>query len=125
MACPPGLTAEGYEVQFGVNHMGHALLTHLLLPLLRETAKDNPEADVRVVTLSSTSEMENENPWGVHFEALKTDECGGLQTWDRYGQAKLANVLFGRALAAREAEVGSGVRSMVVHPGIVKSNLGM
>ncbi|KAI9872796.1 MAG: hypothetical protein M1823_008080, partial [Watsoniomyces obsoletus] len=38
MACPPGLTSEGYELQFGTNHLGHALLTHLLLPTLRKTA---------------------------------------------------------------------------------------
>ncbi|KAI8232827.1 hypothetical protein K4K54_011478 [Colletotrichum sp. SAR 10_86] len=52
MAVPPGLTEEGYEIQFGTNHVGHALLTKLLLPLLVETAAKF-EADVRVVVLSS------------------------------------------------------------------------
>ena len=63
MATPPGTTAEGYELQFGTNHMGHALLTRLLLPALRRTAA--AEGDVRVVNLSSVAEkMAAKPPYG-------------------------------------------------------------
>ncbi|KAL9051333.1 MAG: hypothetical protein Q9162_006088 [Coniocarpon cinnabarinum] len=125
MACPPGVTKEGYEIQFGTNHMGHALLAQLLLPVMRKTAKEEgPDADVRVVTVSSSSEQKHINERGVHFEDLKTEDSGGMNPFYRYGQSKLANVLFARALADREHEVGSGVKSMVCHPGFIKSNLG-
>lgn len=53
MASPPGLTKDGYEIQFGTNFLGHALLAKLLLPMLQRTATNDPYADVRVVTLSS------------------------------------------------------------------------
>ena len=59
MALPPGKTKDGYEIQFGTNHIGHALLTKLLMPTLQQTVKDG--GDVRIVNVSS---------WGHNFPPL-------------------------------------------------------
>ncbi|KAL9052886.1 MAG: hypothetical protein Q9162_005112 [Coniocarpon cinnabarinum] len=124
MACPPGLTSDGYEIQFGINHLGHAYLIDLLLPLLRKTAKEDPSTDVRVIALSGGYEGEFLNPRGIHLEDMKSPDCGGLKPFNRYSQSKLANVTYARALAQKEQEIGSGVKSVVVNPGFVKSGIG-
>lgn len=98
MATPPGLSEDGYEVQFATNHIGHALLTKRLLPLLEKTAAI-PGADVRVIITSSTG-------WhgGVmKFDPLKTtkDTAVAMGRWLRYFDSKLANVLYARELAKR------------------------
>ncbi|KAF4813140.1 Short-chain dehydrogenase TIC 32 [Colletotrichum siamense] len=116
MAVPPGLTEEGYEIQFGTNHVGHALLTKLLLPLLVETAAKF-EADVRVVVLSSHAHnMVPEG--GINFDSLKS-VAAEYSTWIRYGQSKLANALFARSLARHYPQLT--VSS--VTPGNVDTNL--
>ena len=84
MATPTGTTEDGYEIQFGTNHMGHALLTKLLLPTLLATVKQ-PGADVRIVNL--TSEGHNLAPsGGIIFDKAKLDAQG---TWARYGQSSM------------------------------------
>jgi len=89
MATPPGQTREGYELQFGTNHVGHALLTKLLLPKLKETAF-KPGSDVRIINLSSSA-----HHWapkeGYLLDQVKTD-MKATSTWARYGQSKLANI---------------------------------
>ena len=113
MAVPAGTTKEGYEIQFGTNHMGHALLTKLLLPTLLSTAKDG--SDVRIVNL--TSEGHNMAPsGGILFDKSKLDAQG---TWARYGQSKLANILYTRELASRNPSI----TCVSVHPGIVETDL--
>lgn len=119
MACPEGLTKEGYEIQFGTNHVGHALLTKLLLPTLQRTAKGAPEGSVRIVNLSSMGEQMAPKPDGIKFDHLKAPNSGGINTWTRYGQSKLANVLFAKALAKRYPEIVS----TSVHPGVVQTEL--
>ncbi|MCJ1397497.1 hypothetical protein MMC11_000690 [Xylographa trunciseda] len=114
MATPAGTTKEGYEVQFGTNHMGHALLTKLLLPTLLSTA-EQPHADVRIINL--TSEGHNLAPsGGILFDKTKLDAQG---TWARYGQSKLANLLYTKELAAHYPTI----TSVAVHPGIIKTDL--
>ncbi|KAK2041458.1 retinol dehydrogenase [Colletotrichum somersetense] len=117
MAWPPGTTKEGYEIQFGTNHMGHALLTKLLLPTLKHTAKTSPDKDVRIVSLSSAAE--NWVPSDLYnFDDLKTD-MASTGTWARYGASKVANIHHSRALAKRYPEI----RCISVHPGAVNTNL--
>ncbi|KLO97329.1 alcohol dehydrogenase Bli-4 [Fusarium fujikuroi] len=117
MACPPGQTTEGYEVQFGTNHMGHALLTKMLLPLLTRTASSSPRSDVRVVSVSSVAHKFGPSG-GIQFDTLKSN-ASGISTNDRYGQSKLANILFIRELAAHHPEITSAS----IHPGTVKTDL--
>jgi NAD(P)-dependent dehydrogenase (short-subunit alcohol dehydrogenase family) len=129
MATPPGLTKDGYESQFGTNHMGHALLTKLLLPLLTKTATTTDNAlkqphlptsavaDVRVISLSSDGHTMAPKG-GIMFDTLKTD-ADALGALGRYGQSKLANVLWGRQLARAQPQLTVAV----VHPGIVQTQL--
>ncbi|KAL2015674.1 hypothetical protein VTK56DRAFT_5031 [Thermocarpiscus australiensis] len=113
MAVPPGITADGYEIQFGTNHMGHALLTKLLLPLLTQTAA-GADADVRVVSLSSDGHRFASKP-GIDFASLKTP-ADGLGPMGCYFQSKLANVLWARQLAREQPRLTVAA----VHPGTVR-----
>lgn len=117
MATPPGLTKDHYEEQFGTNHMGHALLTKLLIPVLEKTAK-LPSTDVRIVALSTKG-----HHWvprgGIVFDSLKTD-ASSMGPYVRYGQSKLANILFIRQLAKEYPQF----TSVAVHPGLVHTNIG-
>lgn len=114
MATSPGSTAEGYELQFGTNYMGHALLTKLLLPVLLSTAEAR-ESDVRIVNVSSEGHILAPGA-GILFDKSQLDARG---TWARYGQSKLANILFTRELARRYPSIAS----VAVHPGLVKTGL--
>ncbi|KAJ5214220.1 hypothetical protein N7449_001389 [Penicillium cf. viridicatum] len=113
MAQPPSQTVDGYELQFGTNHLGHALLIKKLLPLLEAST------DPRIVLLTSQG-------WGLHprggivFDKLKTTQdiaFGG--PWVRYGQSKLANLVYARELAKRFP----AITSVSVHPGVVGTGL--
>lgn len=115
MATPLATTEEGYESQFGTNYMGHALLTKLLLPTLLSTASE-PCSDVRIVNLTSEGHRLAPEPAGILFEKSALDQKG---VWTRYGQSKLANILFTRELAKRYLPI----RSVAVHPGLIKTSL--
>jgi len=117
MAAPPGLTKDGYEIQLGTNHMGHALLTKLLLPVLDKTAKSSANADVRIVSLSSYLHVYPPKG-GFRFDTLKTT-ADNLGTYERYGQSKLANILWVRQLAKLYPQFTVAA----IHPGVVKTNL--
>ena len=111
MAIPPRRTADGFEMQFGTNHLGHFALTGLLLPALRE----RPGA--RVVTVSSILHRSGR----IDFDDLQGD-----RRYDKrraYGQSKLANLLFMRELDRRAAAAGLDLRSVAAHPGYAATNL--
>lgn len=119
MALPPGLTADGYEVQFGTNLLGHAALVKLLLPLMEATAQRGH--DVRVIWNTS---LGYKFAPGIDFASLKTPQANispvyVLGDWFRYGQSKLANLLYARELAARYPSI----TSVSIHPGIAKTGL--
>lgn len=114
MGNPPTTTDEGYEIQFGTNHIGHFLFTKLLLPTLQKTASE-PSADVRVVSVSSVGH--NGSP---SFEVMtSTNDLLESSTWTRYGASKAANILFASELARRYPEI----MSVSAHPGAVSSDL--
>ena len=115
MAVPYSTTKEGYEIQFGTNHMGHALLTKLLLPTMLETAKQ-PDADVRIVTLSSAGHALAVSK-GIEFDQVALEQ---ENTWRRYGSAKLANILFAREIAERYPRQ---ITSVSLHPGVILTDL--
>lgn len=113
MANPPDVTKEGFEIQFGTNHIGHFLLTKLLLPTLKQTVSISP--DVRVVTLTSVAHHTSPS-----FDVMtSTYELLEVHTLVRYGASKAANVLFAAELARRHPEI----LSVSVHPGAVASDL--
>jgi NAD(P)-dependent dehydrogenase (short-subunit alcohol dehydrogenase family) len=116
MSVPPAQTKDGYEIQMGTNHVGHALLTKLLLPTLEANAKKN---DTRIIVLSSQGSMMAR---GIGYSALKTDGksrtmLGGTQLL--YLESKLANVYFAQQLAAHYPNI----TSVSLHPGIVATGL--
>lgn len=108
MIPPFSRTADGFELQFGTNHLGHFALTNLLLPRIRE----------RVVTVSSS---------GHRMGSINFDDLG----WERrpyramgaYAQSKLANLLFTSELQRRLSEAGSTVIATAAHPGTSATNL--
>ncbi|XP_055625680.1 retinol dehydrogenase 12-like [Toxorhynchites rutilus septentrionalis] len=109
MACPRALTKDGFEQQLGVNHLGHFLLTTLLLDRLKASAPS------RIVNLSSMAHR-----YGViDKQDLNSEKSYNQVT--AYCQSKLANVLFTRELANRLK--GTGVTTYAVHPGTVNTEL--
>ena len=118
MATPYSKTHEGYEIQFGTNHMGHFLLTKLLLPTLLRTAEQGgPDADVRIVNLSSDGHRFSRfAPNGLILDQTAAETYG---TWTRYGSAKLANILHARALQKRYPQL----TCTALHPGVIQTEL--
>ena len=113
MACPKSTTADGVETQFGVNHLGHFYLTTLLLPILTKTGTSkNPS---RVVNLSSMAQFVFAPKEGILLDDLNGDK--NYHDWQRYGQSKLANVLFSNEL--NEQCQGKNVISIAIHPGVI------
>ena len=111
MAPPRGETADGFELQFGTNHLGHFALTGLLLPMME--GRD----DARVVTLSSMAHR---------FGRIALDNLDGRRRyfrWRAYAQSKLANLLFALELDRRLRAAGSTVKSLAAHPGYAATNL--
>jgi retinol dehydrogenase-12 len=117
MAVPDAVTEDGYEIQFGTNHLGHALLTKLLLPSLTATSK-LPATDVRIVTLSSSAHGVSTPNGGIQFPLLQTSQIEDGRV-AKYGQSKLANILHSKELARRFPEF----TCVAVHPGMVSTGL--
>eukprot|EP01012_Entosiphon_sulcatum_P047864 TRINITY_DN6548_c0_g1_i3.p1 TRINITY_DN6548_c0_g1~~TRINITY_DN6548_c0_g1_i3.p1 ORF type:complete len:410 (+),score=96.27 TRINITY_DN6548_c0_g1_i3:924-2153(+) len=126
MATDFGLSADGFELQFATNHLGHFLLTQLLRPAL---VRSQPS---RVVVVSSAAHL-HPYPEGIRFESLRPKQPDdnnnataaaaeeGYQRWLAYGQSKLANVLFAQELA--EQLQSTRVLVNAVHPGFVNTEL--
>ena len=112
------LTEDGFEMTFGVNHLGHFLLTMLLLDRMKATATGPGAAQpgsVRIVNLSSDAHRQSS---GLPWDDLRRDR--GYSTISSYGDSKLANILFSRALAKRLE--GTGITANAVHPGVVSTS---
>ncbi len=111
MALPERRTAQGHEMQFGTNHLGHFALTARLVPLLTAA----PEA--RVVTTSSHMHRIGKMRWD------DLDWNRSYRRWPAYGQSKLANLLFAMELDRRASAAGAHVSSMAAHPGYASTGL--
>jgi nucleoside-diphosphate-sugar epimerase len=115
MNTPFQRTKDGFEMQLGTNHLGHYLLTELLLPLLKKSVPS------RVVCVSSCFHDKAMGREGyIDFEDLNFEKRK-YDGWVAYGQSKLANLLHARQLAKRLA--GTSVTTASVHPGWVRTNL--
>ncbi|MBT2446537.1 SDR family NAD(P)-dependent oxidoreductase [Streptomyces sp. ISL-43] len=112
MALPYGRTADGFETQFGVNHLGHFALTGLLLPGLLAAG-----SGARIVNLSSGFHALGD----VDHEDLNGERR--YRRWIAYGRSKTANLLFTHELARRLAAAGSGIVTAAAHPGYSATNL--
>ena len=111
MALPYRRTLDGFEMQFGTNHLGHFALTGLLLPAILATPR------ARVVTVSSGAHTNGI----VDFDNL--DGSKGYKPWRAYAQSKLANLLFAYELQRRLAAAGATALSVGCHPGWAATNL--
>jgi len=114
MACPRSTTVDGFEMQFGTNHLGHFLLTNLLLPYLKQAG------NARVVNVSS---------YGHTMSGIRFDVCGKTDIydewfgdWKAYSISKTANILFSVELDRRYRN--DGIRSFSLHPGVISTELG-
>ncbi len=111
MVPPKSTTKDGFELQFGTNHLGHFALTAHLLPRLLETD------DSRVVNVSSMAHKSGR----IDFDNL--DASKGYRAWAAYGQSKLANLLFTSELQRRLSEAGYATMVTAAHPGWTATNL--
>ncbi len=104
-------TSDGFEMQFGTNHLGHFALTGLLLAVLQDTP------DARVVTVSSGGHRMGK----VEFDNLNAERV--YKRWGAYGLSKLANLLFTYELQRRLESAGKDVIAVAAHPGYTATNL--
>jgi NAD(P)-dependent dehydrogenase (short-subunit alcohol dehydrogenase family) len=110
MACPFARTSDGFELQFGTNHLGHYLMTGLLAPALLRGAP------ARVVSVSSRGHQMSPVVFDdIHFERRPYDK------WSAYGQSKTANILFAVELERRLGP--RGVHANALHPGVIPTDL--
>jgi NAD(P)-dependent dehydrogenase (short-subunit alcohol dehydrogenase family) len=105
------LTADGFEMQLGTNHLGHFALTGLLMPALVANG------GARVVTVTSNAHRMGR----IKFDDLQSER--GYGAWAAYNQSKLANMMFVRELAHRSSRAGTGIVSVAANPGFVDTPL--
>lgn len=109
---PPALTADGYEIQFGTNYLGHALLMRLLVPAICQV-------EGRIVCLTSLA-YRHAPSGGIQFDTLRTSRNIGFgEGLVNYSHAKLANLLYVRALAKHYPDI----KVVAIHPGVVKTEM--
>ncbi|WP_439031923.1 oxidoreductase [Gordonia terrae] len=108
MAVPFRRTTDGFEMQIGTNHLGHFALTALLLPKITD----------RVVTVSSTVHQIGR----IDLDDLNWEQRR-YRRWRAYGDSKMANLMFGKELAARLDAAGSSKKSLIAHPGYASTEL--
>lgn len=104
-------TADGFELQFGTNHIGHFALTAQLLPLLRRSKS------ARVVTVSSVANRQGM----INFDDLQSRSA--YDPGKAYSQSKLANLMFALELQRQSEKHGWGITSIAAHPGVSRTNL--
>jgi NAD(P)-dependent dehydrogenase (short-subunit alcohol dehydrogenase family) len=112
MGIPERKTVDGYEMQFGVDHLGHWTLTALLMPALARTS------GARIVTTTSTA-----HHLGRAVDPKNPQLEGRYGPWRAYGQAKLANFHFGLGLQRELERAGASAASLIAHPGLSNTEL--
>lgn len=119
MFCPFQLSEDEVEMQFATNHLGHFLLTNLLLDNMKTTAKCTG-IEGRIVNLSSVAHLHT-YPKGIQFDQLNDKKIYNDKM--AYGQSKLANILHAKELSRRLKEEGANITVNCVHPGLIMTNL--
>ncbi|KAK6936824.1 Short-chain dehydrogenase/reductase SDR [Dillenia turbinata] len=119
MATPFMLSKDNIELQFATNHIGHFLLTHLLLDTMKKTAKKSKK-EGRIVNVSSEAHRFSSRG-GIRFD--KINDESGYNRFASYGQSKLANVLHANQLARHLKEDEVEITANSLHPGLIATNL--
>lgn len=119
MAPPFTLTQDNIELQFGTNHLGHFLLTNLLLETMKSTARESRK-EGRIVNVSSMGHYYTYSE-GIRFD--KINDKSSFNTIYAYGQSKLANILHTNELAKHLKEEGVNITANSLHPGAIATNL--
>ncbi|KAJ8620792.1 hypothetical protein MRB53_029321 [Persea americana] len=119
MFCPYQLSEDGIEMQFATNHLGHFLLTDLLLEKMKRTARETG-IEGRIVNLSSIAHTHTYEE-GIRFD--KINNQSGYSDKKAYGQSKLANIVHANELSRRLQAEGANVTANSVHPGLIMTNL--
>ncbi|KAK3010317.1 hypothetical protein RJ639_011387 [Escallonia herrerae] len=120
MAPPFMLSKDNIELQFATNHLGHFLLTSLLLETMKNTARES-QKEGRIVNLSSEGHRFAYKPEGIRFD--KINDKSSYSSLSAYGQSKLANILHANELARRLKEEGVEITANSLHPGAISTNL--
>lgn len=115
MAMPEGRTKDGFETQFGTNHVAHFLLVQLLKPILLKSSSQTFQS--RVVCLSSGGHIVSP----VRFDDYNFDKPSSYDQWQAYGQSKTCNIYLANELERRYSS--QGLHGISVHPGLIKTNL--
>ena len=114
-------TAQNLELQFGTNHVGHHMLTRLLLPGVNDNG--------RVVTVASTAHSFGQLDFqNLNYDTESNNDSDSASdrsysAWGAYGQSKLANILFAKGLSDELQNAGSGIKAVSLHPGVIGTNL--
>ncbi|XP_061364472.1 short-chain dehydrogenase TIC 32, chloroplastic isoform X3 [Gastrolobium bilobum] len=119
MACPFKLSKDNIEMQFATNHLGHFLLTNLLLDTMKKTTLESKKQG-RIVIVSSEAHRFS-YPEGIRFD--KINDQSSYNNWRAYGQSKLANILHANELTRRLKEDGVDITANSLHPGMIATNL--
>lgn len=119
MATPFTLSKDNIELQFATNHLGHFLLTHLLLDTMKKTSRESGR-EGRIVNVSSEA---HRFPYseGIRFDRL--NDSKGYSSWCAYGQSKLANILHANQLTKHLKDDGVEITANSLHPGVINTNL--
>ncbi|KAL2948884.1 hypothetical protein AAZX31_20G148200 [Glycine max] len=119
MACPFSLSKDKIELQFATNHIGHFLLTNLLLDTIKKTSRESKK-EGRIVNVSSEAHRFAYSE-GICFD--KINDESSYNNWRAYGQSKLANILHANELTRRLKEDGVDISANSLHPGTITTNL--
>ncbi|WOL04084.1 short-chain dehydrogenase TIC 32, chloroplastic-like [Canna indica] len=120
MACPFRLSRDGIELQFATNHLGHFLLTNLLLDKMKATSK-KMGVQGRIINVSSTAHLRSD---GSCFSLDKLNDQSNYKAFGAYAHSKLANILHANELSRRLQEEGCNITVNSLHPGLIVTNIG-
>ncbi|KEH26386.1 putative very-long-chain 3-oxoacyl-CoA reductase [Medicago truncatula] len=118
-APPFTLSKDNIELQFATNHLGHFLLTNLLLDTMKKTANESKK-EGRIINVSSDGHGYTYDE-GILFDNINDESS--YQRWRAYGQSKLANILHANELARNFKEDGVGITANSLHPGCIGTNI--
>ncbi|KAF8730969.1 hypothetical protein HU200_016844 [Digitaria exilis] len=119
MACPYQLSEDGIELQFATNHVGHFLLTSLLLDKMKSTARETG-VQGRIINVSSVAHKRSD---GTCFDLKKLNDKDRYRPFIAYSHSKLANILHANELSRRFQEEGCNLTANSLHPGVIFTNI--